>query len=753
MIHEILLSLSGHPSPLFGDENTASSSDLPLLSPSEKALLKTIGRLSTLHCNIRQTIQVINAKQRSPICKAVASTIENLHLAKFQKKILDVEESILKNDAGIVGAYNIVPLASIVCEFAEWHRLLDWIWEILCFIQPQRKTDLPCSGPQLINRLRKSAQTGYPDIEEAAIQLSKAAEAAWLRQLANWILYGQLSSYGSADFFIQSVTAEQNAHTQYEISQTRIPSFVSQDCAASILFVGNAINQISSRVKDSKHSQMQTQLDLLPAHQRILSSLRLPISSPNLSEAVNLIRTSLSRNVLQKLLPLEEVLRLLAILRRYLLLGQGEFGNSLIREADERMQARSQQQSANMTSKEGIRGMVLKEAEVNSVLSKTWIHLSALAGNDDDELDLIEMGRDLIRLSVGRTSGKSGKDAFTSSRNSKNVFSNFLLPVPTTLELTIEGTFDLFISPSDVQAYSSFNAYLLAIRRGHMHLADLWKQSQIRREYPTPMGPPRSCTNAGRKMLQTRRHRSRKRCVEMRKVWATCSAVIFLLNELGDYFEGQVIPSMWTHLLTWIRDGPKPKSIGEYGHKSAIHVPSNALKDGLSSLSLKQNNTKAAKAMSHDPASLSKAHKTFLTSLSNAMLITDTHFTSALSSLLSSLDDLVAQISRLQTIQRNLDLEEDEGVYDAMGNYNQDLQECWIELDRARKKADSGTREIVTRLRDIGNGGAMLAQKEHVYGGDEYQPFTPVKLEWLLMKLEYSSHEDGAYLTGTDDDY
>jgi hypothetical protein len=756
MIHEILLSLSGHPSPLFEDGVPKGSSEFPLLSPSEKALLKTIGHLSTRHRNIRQSIQLINANHRSPICKSVASTIENLHLANFQKKILDVEESILKHDASVVGAYNIVPLASIVSEFAEWHRLLDWLWEIVCFIQPLHKTDLACSGQQLINRLRKSAQTGYPDIEEAAIQLSKAAEAAWLRLLANWILYGQLSKYGSSDFFIQPVAIEQTAHAEYEISQTRIPSFVSQDCAVSILFVGNALNQISSRVKESKHSEIQTQLDLLPAHQRILSSLRLPISSPNLSEAVESIRTSLSRNVLQKLLPLEEVLKLLAILRRYFLLDQGEFGNSLIREADERMQLRTRQLAQNLGAKDNMRGMVLKEAEVTSVLSKTWIHLSALAGNDDDELDLIEMGRDLIRLSVGRSSGKSSKDASVSTgKINKNVFANFLFPVPTALDLTIEGTFDLFISSPDVQAYSSLNAYLLAIRRGHIHLADLWKQSQIRREHPTPMGPPRSCTNAGRKILQSRRARSRKRCVEMRKVWATCSAVIFLLNELGDYFEGQVIPSMWNHLLTWIRDGPKVKDIRTFGRTSISSLISTSLHDELLTLSLHKDGTAVAKTMSHDPASLSKAHQTFLASLSDSILITDSSFTSALSSLLLSVDDLVAQILRLQTIQRNLDLEEDDGVFDAMGNYAQDLKDCWIELDRARKKADYGTREIVARLRGIGNSGSVtVGRNDQVYGSDDYQPFTQVKLEWLLMKLEYSSHEndDRADLSGTDDD-
>ena len=62
MIHEVLLALSGHPSPLF-DKNTAgeniSRDGVPLLSPSEQALLQSIGRLSELHRELRSQLDAI----------------------------------------------------------------------------------------------------------------------------------------------------------------------------------------------------------------------------------------------------------------------------------------------------------------------------------------------------------------------------------------------------------------------------------------------------------------------------------------------------------------------------------------------------------------------------------------------------------------------------------------------------------------------------------------------------------------------
>jgi hypothetical protein len=48
-------------------------------------------------------------------------------------------------------------------------------------------------------------QTGYMDVEEAALSLVKVAETAWLKQVSAWILYGRLPSFGREDFFVQMV--------------------------------------------------------------------------------------------------------------------------------------------------------------------------------------------------------------------------------------------------------------------------------------------------------------------------------------------------------------------------------------------------------------------------------------------------------------------------------------------------------------------------------------------------------------------
>jgi hypothetical protein len=195
MLHEILLSLSGHPSPLL-TANTASITAPLILSPSEKALLASVAHLTDLHCKLLVHTDEISSTHPSCICQAVALSIRSAHLAKFQQKVLEVENGILQKDSGSVGAYNIVPLTAIVGEFSEWTRRMEWFWEMTQFMKEG------CTGAQIIDKLCESVQTGYSDIEDVALHLVKVAETAWLKQGSAWILYGRLPLSGREDFFI-----------------------------------------------------------------------------------------------------------------------------------------------------------------------------------------------------------------------------------------------------------------------------------------------------------------------------------------------------------------------------------------------------------------------------------------------------------------------------------------------------------------------------------------------------------------------
>ncbi|KAF2493824.1 hypothetical protein BU16DRAFT_488571 [Lophium mytilinum] len=785
MLHEILLSLSGHPSPLFESQSTIKGIDtksFPLLSPPEAELLSSVGALSKLHRQTREHASRISSIHPSTICRAVATAITSSQLAKFQQKILDVERRILKRDVSTVGAYNIVPLAGIVGEFDEWTRLMEWLWKLENFMMRPGLTeknvkgvireDVMSSGAGIIDKLRQEAQTGYPDIEEAAVELGKVAETAWLRQLSTWVLYGRLPTFGTSDFFIQWSDDEEGS--RFVVRSKSLPKFVSRQTATSMLFVGKSLNQIRSLENASKtpatRSSRASELELLPLHLQHLSQVTTPISTSNLSEAITAIRLSLSRNMLQHLLPLPKIVEILSLLQEFFLLGRGEFAVALITEADEKIRSRHNMPGQASQRKPGLQSVLLKEGEITAVLARAWSVLSSLSGEEDHTDDSLDLAMDLVHLSVHKpttnrpgTPGRARESSSSAPKISSVVFNDLLLSIPTTLTLDIRSPLDLFIVNSDLDIYSSINAYLLSVRRGHLRLADLWRQSSIRREHPAPPAPQFSSTPSGKAILKKRRQKADARGREMRKVWATCGAAIFFLSEAGAYFEGEVVQESWKHFRDWIlqpegapqrppsSSTDRPRSSAD---RSAIftppYSPAASLNRNINIPATERPSSSHAHdsaSTPHDPETLASAHRAFLASLAYSLLLTDFLFTTALREFLVHVDELVAYITRLQLVQQNLDLEDD-GIVDAMADYPKEEREVALQLDRARKRVDSDLKGLVGRLREVdaermgGGAGTGVVGGESVGVGAAYEPWSVGGVDRLLMKLDWG--EEGS---------
>lgn len=754
MLHEILLSLSGHPSALF-DAQTGSahvtSTAHRLLSPPEAELLSSIGHLSRLHRKTRDHVARIAASHPSTVCRAVATSITSRHLEQFQCKILDVESRILKQDASTVGAYNIVPLAGIVSEFSEWIRVMEWLWDISNFMLPsyippksEKMDSKAASGAGMIDKLRTEAQTGYPDIEEAARGLSKVAETSWLRQLSSWLLYGRLPSFGGSDFFIQH-DDEDTDEPVFVLQNRLLPKFVTRQTALSMLFVGKSLNQIRSLptvVKTLDASRSVSELDLLPKHVQQLSQVSAPVSAAKLSEAVANIRLSLSRNLLQHLLPREKIIETLTVLHQFFLIGRGEFALTLIAEADDKISSRHRGPLATKSS-QSMKGLLLKEAEINQILARSFSVLSTLSSEDEHTDDILDVATQLLHLNVQSSSshrpGTPGraKDADSTLPQLANLsFGELLLSVPTSLTMDIRSPLDLFITKADLDVYSSINACLLAVRRAHLHLAQLWRHSSIRRDHPCPPGYQYSNSAYGKTMLKKRRERTTKRTKEMRKIWATCAAAIFFLAESEAYFQGAVVQQSFNHFITWVT-GPQESSSTEAGSApSAV----------LSSPGFRKSTTECDVQQQHDPEALASAHRHFLSSVAYSLLLTDQAFTKTLRTLCTHVDELVAYITRLTSIQQNLDLEEDEGVEDYAQNYKKEEREVSLEMDRARRRLDSDLKALVERLREIDSEriGASAPGNSNgaIMGEGAYEPLRVGGIDRLLMKLDWSGEDE-----------
>ncbi|KAH6677929.1 Spc97/Spc98 family protein [Plectosphaerella plurivora] len=746
MLHEILLSLSGHPSPLLRAD-AADTPALAAITPPERALLATAAHISDLNIKLAARAALVSAEHPSTICRAVAAAIDSVHLAAFQRKVLEVEETVLRGDAGLVGAYNIVPLTAVIGEFSGWTRRLEWLWGVLQFVASADKQSRGgCSGAKLIDRLRSELQSGYVDIEQTANTLVAAAETAWLKQVSAWILYGRLPT--GRDFFIQ-----QEEGGEFAIDESMLPAFVSEAAASSMLFIGKSLNHV--RVKSSVDSGLQG-LDHLSSQLRELSSLTYPLDPATFSRAITAIRLSLSRNTLQKLLPLSKVLEMLHLLREFFLLGRGEFAMALTQQADEKLQSRwKRADNLAYEKRDGLGSFALKEGEVTTVLSKTWAALGLMQGQHADEDEGLELARGLLRLNLAKpTQGTPKKGTGTTTSGSRTLattpFRNLLLSVPVTMTMQIPSPLDMFLTPADLHIYSTINAYLLSVRRAHIHLTDLWKVTSLRRQHPAPPGPPAGSTRGGRARVQLLRERYATRSSVMRSAWVTASAAIFFLAETEAYLQTEVVAGLWDGFDEWLTADKlvdpmaahtdAPSEDQDDDDDDDIWLAETTSKVDLSAAEPPPNTD----TYEHDPQTLSVAHVRYLHALSHRLLLTDTGYTEALLALLIDIDHLVAHVHRLHGIWSSMDLEADAGVMDAYVDLGDEEASVRAALREVEGKVKTGVEEVIGALRAIE---ADTGFAEGVPAGDgegaampeagEYVPRRVGGVERLLMKLDF----------------
>lgn len=717
MLHEILLSLSGHSSPLLqhASKNQPSEddeTDLLQLSPPERVLLSQLADLSDLHIRVKHRTEEISSSHSSVICRAVSSTIASKHLKQFRHKVLEVESSILSMDARFVGGYDIVPLSAVVGEFAPWSRRLEWLRDVVQFMLPINEQSKPsnpagCSGPAVIDFLRQELHTGYQDLQEMARSLVAVAETCWLKQLSSWLLYGKLSSFGARDFFVRadhSRDATSSAKPEFSLDATLVPGFVTLASVQSIFFIGRSLNQIRSQTHASPSDPVAV---LIPAHLGYLNSLTSPISALALSSVLSAIRLSVSQNALSQLLPLPQVLEVLYVLYDFLLLGRGEFAVSLIHYADERLRDRHRTLDLREPVRKAGRAdnIALKDGEVTEVLKQTFDELLNLHLDNHLSDHTLEPARKLLRLAVDIT------PPYIQESNAIT-FRSFLFPNATSLSLFLptDSPLKLFLSPADLRAYSVIHAYLISIRRAEMHIASLWKLTSLRRSHPCPLGPPLSSTRAGAAKLATQRRREESRAQKMRRYWATTSKALLVISELAGYFQGEVIKNHWEHLQNWIHSfrsskarpssarGSRPGTASSSREAEELRASYNTFGTSHSSQDL---NDARQMPKRNDPATLAQAHQSYIRSLVVALLLTNATFVSTLRELLNTTDHFVALFRRLLPIQRGIDLQEDEGVEDALANYEADESDVMKEMDRSRLLLEQCLRDFIQKVRDV----------------------------------------------------
>ena len=734
MLHEVLLSLSGHPSPLWQTiepeyQKDGSDSTAYAITPAEKSMLQSLAKLARLHIQIRDLARKVSATHDSRICQGVAASIGSKHLADFRRKVLDVERLVLSKDAGYVGGYGITPLSTIVGELAPWTRRLEWLWKTTQFMssepaqRPLSSQSRSQRGSDIMNYLQAEMYTGYADLEEIVRSLLIVAETVWMQQLASWLLYGRILGYCKQDFFVQPVSDAKADDTQYTVAWDLAPNVISQVAANAALSIGVSLNHVQHHEKyhSSRPSSLPSPNSLIADHLKQLKTLRYPLSQGALELVILSIRTSISQNNLSRLLPASEILEILRVLQYFLLLQQGEFALCLIGQAKKHIEQQGKPPPQVLLKKAGgSPELHVSKRDAAAIVSRTWSEMPELQ-SDESGSAIAEKAKELLQLQ------------FLQSQSGLTFIST-LLPAPSVLKLALpkHSTLSLFLSAEDLNSYASISSYLLSIRRAEIQLNGLWNSTALRRCHPSPLAPPRSSTSAGRRILETRRAREEARSVRIRKHRAMCNKALFVLGELYAYLQGEVISRHFGEYRRWLGEATRsyPTS-SEDVVKQSQNTDSNEPET-------------TSPALVTDPNLLAEAHRACLRSMRSALLLDESAYTSTLRDLLPLVDHFVALFGRLVVTWQALDLQEDEGVVDTLTNYKKDEGEVLWEMDRSGTLLDERIAALVEQINLQGSTERMAAIEidisENNGVGGERNTFVPFKgrlIDRLIMKLEY----------------
>lgn len=505
-------------------------------------------------------------------------------------------------------------------------------------------------------------------------------------------------------------------------------------------------------------------MDHLSSRLRELSQLTYPLDSATFSRTITSIRLFLSRNTLQKLLPLSKVLDILQLLRDFFLLGRGEFAMALTQQADDKIRSRWRR-ADNLAHerRDGLNHIVVKEGEVIAVLTRTWAAMGSMQGQQVEEDEGLELARDLLRLTLVKT--KTATKLGSTIQMATTPYRNLMFSVPVVLSLLVPSPLDLFLSPSDVQTYTAINSYLHSIRRAHLRLTDLWKITPLRRHHPAPPKPTHGSSKAGRARVIMLRERQARRMLTMRSAWTTCSAAIFFLGETEGYLQVEVVAELWEGFQRWLTTGSDefrpPESVRPSRAASRIDTRDNDAMDEDeeqdlwlaegSNASRPQSSSQEARHP-HDPQTLAAAHRLYLSTLVRRILLSQESFTDPLYNLLVDVDQLVALVHRLQEVWNSIDLEEDVGVVDAFADLEREERDVRSQIRATVGEVKAGIEGVIGVLRNL------EADHEGLVWGDDddtgedgtgglreegqYVPRRVGGVDRLLMKLDFGSWFD-----------
>ena len=185
-------------------------------------------------------------------------------------------------------------------------------------------------GGPLSTALYNHLYNGNPVRRSLAESFLKAACRPLQNMLSHWLLEGEIKDPHN-EFFVEEireVSSDRLWHHKYRVVNARLPIFIPKPMARKILVSGKSINFLREVCED--RTPIKGREELKTAFENNTEELFGPVADSKLHEMIDQVYLSTSKKVLDIALGQYRLLEHLQAMRKYLLLGQGDFINLLM---------------------------------------------------------------------------------------------------------------------------------------------------------------------------------------------------------------------------------------------------------------------------------------------------------------------------------------------------------------------------------------------------------------------------------------
>lgn len=284
-----------------------------------------VGKLAELGWLFRRVCKYLDARSGDKalglvgqsFCAAIQNELTQYYrlVAVLEAQANHLDATDKKNDIGLT-----------------FHRLKVWTFDPLLRMKALATLVDICKGKKggsLLSSIHSHTQTGDPFTSKLVKHILHIVSRPIRSILEQWIFDGELQDTYN-EYFIAADPAVRNErlwHEKYTLRKQMLPSFITSDLATKILNIGKSINFIRVVCQDRSpimgHSTIKKVKsdDSEYADELMVEEL----NSSALVDFIDVVYTNTSKHLLNVLFKQYKFLDHLKAMRRYLLLGQGDF--------------------------------------------------------------------------------------------------------------------------------------------------------------------------------------------------------------------------------------------------------------------------------------------------------------------------------------------------------------------------------------------------------------------------------------------